>query len=37
MAQTIEKQGDYYILGFDNARADGVTAVSETHLTLPTN
>lgn len=26
MAQTIEKQGDYYILRFDNAREDGVTA-----------
>lgn len=26
MAQTIEKQGDYYILRFDHAREDGVTA-----------
>lgn len=26
MAQTIEKQGDYYILRFDPAREDGVTA-----------
>lgn len=26
MAQTIEKQGDYYILRFDHPREDGVTA-----------
>lgn len=26
MAQTIEKQGDYYILRFDSPREDGVTA-----------
>lgn len=34
MAQTIEKQGDYYILRFDPAREDGVTACAFSAQTI---
>lgn len=34
MAQTIEKQGDYYILRFDTAREDGVTACAFSAQTI---
>lgn len=34
MTQTIEKQGDYYILRFDHAREDGVTACAFSAQTI---